>query len=108
MKTRISILFFLIFSLSFVACQKDDVIDDKDDFGNAKRINLPTYINLFKDVAKDEEKNLMLSPLSANIALNMAMNGANGATFEQMRDMLGYKNLTQQQINDLYQTTATD
>lgn len=48
--------------------------------------------------------NLFLSPLSASMALGMAMNGAAGETWNQMRDMLGFGSLTQEQINASYES----
>jgi serpin B len=47
-------------------------------------------IDLFTRTAAEDHKNLMLSPLSASVALTMLMNGTDGATYSQIRDMLGY------------------
>jgi serpin B len=47
-------------------------------------------VELFAEVAAEERGNLMLSPLSASIALTMLLNGADGDTFTQIRDALGY------------------
>ena len=47
-------------------------------------------VSLFARVAAEEDGNLMLSPLSASIALTMLLNGSDGATYTQIRDMLGY------------------
>jgi len=52
--------------------------------------------------ALDSRPNIVLSPLSASMALGMAMNGASGATFEEMRSALGFGGLTQEQINTAY------
>ncbi|XP_071562389.1 serine protease inhibitor 3/4-like isoform X6 [Temnothorax nylanderi] len=60
--------------------------------------------NFVKNVAKETSDNLICSPLSANIALSMAANGAVGATEAQFKDVLklpatksqtleGYQNL---------------
>ena len=114
MKTNVMLLLaFLLTGL--LSCQQSND-DDSQEIREPKSIVLPDYatevltksnhfgISLFTEVAGEEQKNMMLSPLSANIALNMAMNGAGGNTFTQMRDMLGYNNLTQEEINELYQT----
>ncbi len=114
MKTTVTLLLaFLLTGL--LSCQQSND-DDQPETREPKSIVLPDYANevltrsnhfgisLFTEVAGAEQKNMMLSPLSANIALNMAMNGAAGNTFTQMRDMLGYNNLTQDEINELYQT----
>jgi serpin B len=59
-------------------------------------------IELFRNTALAENKNLMLSPLSANVALTMLMNGCNAQTYEQIREMLGYGDLTLAEINATY------
>ena len=48
--------------------------------------------------------NLFLSPLSASMALGMTMNGAAGETWKQMRDVLGFGNLAQEEINASYES----
>ena len=52
--------------------------------------------------AVDTRANVVISPLSASMALGMALNGANGTTFDEMRSALGFDSLTQQQINGAY------
>ena len=46
--------------------------------------------------------NLFLSPLSASMALGMTMNGAAGETWNQMRDVLGFGSLTEEEVNASY------
>ena len=48
--------------------------------------------------------NLLLSPLSASMALGMTMNGAKGDTWSQMRDVLGLGRLTEEDVNAAYQS----
>jgi len=50
----------------------------------------------------DARPNVVLSPLSASMALGMTLNGANAATFDSMRAALGFGELTQAEINDSY------
>lgn len=50
----------------------------------------------------DDSGNVFLSPVSASMALGMAMNGARGETFDEMRETLGYDTLELQQINGSY------
>ncbi len=56
-----------------------DLVAQGNDFG----------MDLFAEVAAEDSDNLMLSPLSASVALSMLLNGADGDTFAQIRDMLG-------------------
>jgi serpin B len=53
-------------------------------------------------VSRDERPNVVLSPLSASMALGMTLNGANAATFDSMRAALGFGELAQEEINDAY------
>lgn len=48
------------------------------------------------------DSNLFFSPLSASMALGMTLNGAAGATYEQMRSALGFASLEQDEINRAY------
>ena len=48
--------------------------------------------------------NLFLSPLSASMALGMTMNGAAGETWNQMRDVLGFGSLAEEEINASYRS----
>ncbi len=48
--------------------------------------------------------NLFFSPLSASMALGMTLNGADGETYAQMRDMLGFQGMEQDEINGAYAT----
>lgn len=60
--------------------------------------------DLIRQVPLDDpaEPNVFLSPLSASMALGMAMNGAAGATWSQMRDALGFAGLEEPAINRSY------
>jgi serpin B len=57
---------------------------------------------LARMVETDERPNVILSPLSASMALGMTMNGAAGSTFDAMRTTLGFGTLSQVEINDAY------
>lgn len=48
------------------------------------------------------DSNAFLSPLSASMALGMALNGAGGATWEAMRSALGLAGMTEADINAGY------
>jgi serpin B len=62
--------------------------------------------DLLREVHATEESdaNVFLSPLSASMALGMTLNGADGRTFEQMRDALGFEGLNQADINASYRS----
>lgn len=53
-------------------------------------------------VADAETTNTFMSPLSASMAFGMAMNGAAGETWTQMRDALGFDGMDEQEINEAY------
>lgn len=52
--------------------------------------------------AKDPNGTIFLSPLSASMALGMTLNGASGTTYDQMRSVLGFGTLSQEEINAAY------
>jgi serine protease inhibitor len=60
-------------------------------------------ITLFKQVAASESNaNVLLSPLSASMALGMTMNGAEGTTYDAMRSTLGFGDMDETAINTAY------
>ena len=81
-------LFLLVFMFSASSCKKDSTAEPKQ----PKPIDLTSKaaeviassnafgINLFRITALEEDKNMMLSPLSASTALTMLLNGCNTQT----------------------------
>jgi len=62
-------------------------------------------IELFAKVTADENKNLMLSPLSASTALTMLLNGCGGDTYSQLQETLKYPaEMTISEINEAYKS----
>jgi serine protease inhibitor len=60
-------------------------------------------LELFRRVVADDERaNVVLSPLSASMALGMTLNGAQAGTFDAMRSTLGFGGLSQSEINTAY------
>ncbi len=58
---------------------------------------------LFKSVTSDApDSNILISPLSVSMALGMALNGAVGKTFQDMRETLEFSGLTEDEINKSY------
>ncbi len=64
-------------------------------------------IDLFRKAALSEDDNMMLSPLSASTAISMLLNGCEGETYTQIRDMLGYNGLTLDEINENYNSLVS-
>lgn len=60
-------------------------------------------IDLFHHVAKTSG-NVVMSPLSASVALSMALNGADGETYTQMTDVLGFEESTLDDVNSFFST----
>ena len=50
------------------------------------------------------DENLFISPTSVSMALGMTLNGANGDTREEMVEVLRKKSLTEESINESYQS----
>lgn len=111
MKKLIALMMFLMASFLWSSCQKNgpnldlqpvkidlplkasQVIAGSNEFG----------IGLFTRIARQEEGNLMISPLSASINLTMLLNGCNNITFDEIKQMLGYPaEMSIQEINDSY------
>lgn len=72
-----------------------DVISGSNVFG----------VDLFTAIASQEEENVMISPLSASIALTMLLNGCDGATYEQIHQMLGYSSgMSLEEVNEAHES----
>jgi serine protease inhibitor len=70
-----------------------EVIERSSDFG----------LRLLREtVVRDDRPNVVLSPLSASMALGMTLNGADGETFNAMRSTLDFGSLSQEEINEAY------
>ncbi len=68
----------------------DDVVEANSRFA----------FEIMKNVyADDKEGNVFLSPASISTALTMTLNGAAGQTREQMRDVLGFSDIDQANVN---------
>lgn len=64
---------------------------------------------LYREVAQSEKKeNFCISPLSASLCLGMILNGADGNTYAEMQETLGYDGFTNQQINEYVQMMQTE
>lgn len=115
MKPAAIILMSLLTFGGFISCSKDNNGGEPD--LTPKSIELSTKgaeviahgndfgIELFTKVAIEEERNFMLSPLSASTALTMLLNGCAGETYDQLRKALKYpESMTISEINDVYRS----
>ena len=60
---------------------------------------------IFRQItAANKDSNVFTSPLSATMALGMAMNGASGSTYSQMRSTLAFGNASETDINASYKS----
>jgi serine protease inhibitor len=65
-------------------------------------------IDLIREVLEiDDRPNVVLSPLSASMALGMTLNGAAGTTFDGMREALRFGGLSRAEINASYRDLTT-
>lgn len=71
------------------------IIDSDNSFG----------LKLFQEIVKTQkDSNIFISPLSVSMALGMTLNGASGTTREAMINTLELPGLSDQQINESYQS----
>lgn len=62
-------------------------------------------LNLFRAISAFEaDKNVFISPLSISMALGMTLNGADGTTYEDMKQTLQLAGLTEEEINQSYRS----
>ena len=68
------------------------VITTNNDFG----------LELLNAVLESEEKeNIMISPASVSLALGMTCNGAEGSTLADFEEVLNYKGLSREEVNEI-------
>lgn len=60
--------------------------------------------NLYKEVIQSETGNICLSPFSVSFCLGMIMNGTEGDTYDEIRQVLGFQDFTREDINQYMQT----
>jgi len=78
-----------------LTAEAPQAIESSNDFG----------IELFTKVAEEDNKNLMLSPLSASTALTMLLNGCGGDTYTQLQGTLNFPSgMTISDINEAYKS----
>lgn len=73
-----------------------------------EKSNVFAWDLLAATMADDPEENVLVSPLSASMALGMALNGARGATYDQMQATLGFADVPLDTINNGYRGLMAD
>lgn len=108
-----SLLIMMIVSC-FISCNNDSDIDvpvkkERTDIlltkseGEIAAKNNEFAFDLLKKVAeKGDNANIFISPLSVTAAFSMLNNGANGATQQEIQDVLGFSGFNPQDVNEFY------
>ena len=90
MKKTITILVLLITCMSAMAQDSTEPLET---------IYQKFAFTLFNKVAEDGNKNVILSPFSAQIALSMVQNGAAGNTLAEIQETMGTTGYANEQVN---------
>ncbi|MCK6558167.1 serpin family protein [candidate division KSB1 bacterium] len=106
------LLLLLGLSLWLVQCEHNVVTPDNRSFRELTSFEKKLVVSgnrfglqLFREVVQQRPgENLFLSPLSVAMALGMTLNGANGETYEAMQNTLELAGLSQEEINQSYQS----
>ena len=115
MKKSAIVLLSLFFIFGYTACTKDNPDQEPDLTPKSLELNAKAPeviangnefgVELFTKVAVEEEKNLMLSPLSASTALTMLLNGCGGDTYDQLKKTLKYpEDMSISEVNEVYKS----
>lgn len=111
MKKMINLVLILTIGIFSWQCSKDPVSPERNvrDLTAVEKTLVESDnsfgLKTFREIAKSEQdKNVFISPLSISMALGMTLNGANGETKQAMQNTLELVGLTDQQINDSYQS----
>jgi len=118
MKTSAIVLLSLFFTFGYTSCTKDNPNQEPDLTPKSLELNANALevitngnefgVELFTKVALEENKNLMLSPLSASTALTMLLNGCGGNTYDQLKKTLRYpEDMSISEINEVYKSLVT-
>jgi serpin B len=112
-KSYLLLPIFLLLTLSLPSCSETDVPDkveiqelpsltatDKVVVQSANNFSLAL---LAKVNESNTDNNVFISPFSVSTALAMTLNGANGETNEEIKKILGYSDLQNEEINLAYQ-----
>ncbi len=111
MKKMMNIFLILAIGILLLQCEKNPVSPEKNvrELTGVEKTLVDADnsfgLKVFQAINNDEkDKNVFISPLSISMALGMTLNGANGATREAMQNTLELAGLSDQQINENYQS----
>lgn len=115
MKYMEQLIIILISLLLFSTCNSNLTgPDDTDSKGELPRELTESELKLVEadrnfsyrifseTIAYDDEENIMISPLSISMALVLALNGAEGQTFDDMRETLKLSGMGLDEINEAF------
>jgi serpin B len=108
--------FSLLILVAFFAVSCENSLESQQKLEPAQPIEMPAALALrtaqgnefafdlfYKILQTTDDKNVFISPLSVDFALGMTLNGANGVTEQEMKNVLKHSGLTNTQINEYYQ-----
>lgn len=110
------VILFMTLPLLANTCEKEKSATEKKDpieiiltsaetkiANNCNNIAFSYLANISKQEALDNKReNVMISPLSLNLAMAMCWNGAHGQTKEQIKNTLGFVGNTDQDVNSFF------
>lgn len=106
-------LFYLFIILICVSCQSPATDDSNTNQLRELTADEQKLVNASQDFSfelfrkvnnADLQNNIFISPLSVSMALGMALNGADGTTFDDMRSALGFSSMANDAVNQSYRS----
>jgi serine protease inhibitor len=116
---KIALIFLIFIPAAFISCKKenDEVLPvdpipinlSKDQISLIDSENSFAF-GIFNKIVEDaeENKNIILSPLSISCALSMTLNGANGTTRDAILETLRLNGISADVINNSYKNLTED
>lgn len=107
--------FVFMLALLFVACDNSSSDNPEDENPTPVQLNKAAEkvveasnnftFKIFSEIENEySDENIFFSPLSMTMALSMAMNGADGETKQQIKDVIDFGNFTDEEINAAFKS----